>query len=259
MSIVPPWRENIEHASHIFIRYSLPAPKKAGFLVQYSPLPFAEYLTFPSYTAAPVLSLIGKEITTMRPVKRAFIPALASLLITGCASVAHVEKDKSVNLGAYHTYAWIDTKESKDSAKTTKVSDLAERNIHTAVNEELQKAGWRETRKNPDVLVSYDVLVENTTKTNGSPMYSSPFSRPFFNPYSRRWGYIYYPSQFYGYDDRPYSVREGTLTINMTDTRSDKTVWQGWTTSPVNSHNLTSKEIRNSVKNIFRKFDVAQR
>jgi len=44
----------------------------------------------------------------------------------------------------------------------------------------------------------------------------------------------------------------------MIDTRTDKTVWQGWTTDEVRSKNLTSKEIQNSVKAIFKKFDVAK-
>jgi hypothetical protein len=69
---------------------------------------------------------------------------------------------------------------------------------------------------------------------------------------------IYYPSQFEGYerDERP--IREGTVTISMIDTKTDKTVWQGWTTDEVNSRNLTTKEIQNSVKSIFKKFDVAK-
>jgi hypothetical protein len=62
-----------------------------------------------------------------------------------------------------------------------------------------------------------------------------------------------------GYDDQVRQVREGTLTITMTDAKTDKMVWQGWTTDEVNSKNLTSKEIQSSVKSIFRKFDVAQK
>jgi hypothetical protein len=44
----------------------------------------------------------------------------------------------------------------------------------------------------------------------------------------------------------------------MIDTKTDKTVWQGWTTDEVNSKNLTSKEIQNSVRSIFKKFDLAK-
>jgi hypothetical protein len=60
----------------------------------------------------------------------------------------------------------------------------------------------------------------------------------------------------YERDERP--IKEGTVTISMIDTKTDKTVWQGWTTDEVNSKNLTTKEIQNSVRSIFKKFDVAK-
>jgi hypothetical protein len=61
-----------------------------------------------------------------------------------------------------------------------------------------------------------------------------------------------------GYDDYDVPVREGTITISMIDARTDRTVWQGWTTDEINNRNMSSKEIQNSVKAIFRKFDVAK-
>jgi hypothetical protein len=181
--------------------------------------------------------------------------AVAAALLTGCASVAHVEKDETVNFSNYKTYAWAGT----PNADSKKENDLAERKIRAAIDAELVKEGWREAKHNPDVLVSYDVLVERSEKPQSSPVYSRPFMRPFFNPYTRRWGTLYYPSQFMGYDNETRTVREGTLTVTMTDVKTDKMVWQGWTTDEVRSKNLTSKEIQASVKSIFRKFDVAKR
>jgi hypothetical protein len=131
--------------------------------------------------------------------------------------------------------------------------------MREAVNKELVKtAGWREVKNRPDVLLSYDVLVEKTAKQQNDPVYSRPYSRTFYNSFTRRYSTIYYPSQFLGYDQTERMAREGTVTITMVDTRSDKMVWQGWTTDEVISRNLTSKEIQNSVKAIFKKFDVAK-
>jgi len=126
------------------------------------------------------------------------------------------------------------------------------------VTRELEKAGWREARKSPDVLLSYDVLVERSTKEQSNPRYSMPFTRTFFNPYSRRLFNVYYPSQFIGYENQEVNTREGTVTITMTDARTEKTVWQGWATDEVDSRHMTNKEIQNSVKAIFRKFDIAK-
>jgi hypothetical protein len=173
---------------------------------------------------------------------------------TSCVSTAHVEKDQSVNFSGYKTYSWIGNDD-----RGNKRNDLLEMNVHNSVNQELQKSGWKQVNTNPDVLLSYDMLVEKGNKQQRDPVYSQPTTRPFFNPYTRRWGTIYYPSQFLGYDNRTVTVKEGTLTITMIDARTEKTIWQGWNTEEVNSRNLTRKEIQGSVKSIFRKFDTAKR
>lgn len=194
----------------------------------------------------------------MKRLKLLCMVAVAGLLFTGCASVAYVEKDDTVNFNTYNTFSWIETKEVKTETSKS-ITDLTERNMKNAVSKELEKAGWQEVKNRPDVLLSYDVLVEKTVKEDNNPVYSQPYRRFFFNPYLRRWGSIYYPSQFLGYDNGLYEVREGTVTITMIDAKTDKTVWQGWTTDEVNSRHLSSKEIQNSVKSIFRKFDVVKK
>ena len=195
------------------------------------------------------------EEYTMKPLRILSVIAVAAALLTGCASVAHVEKDDTVNFSNYKTYTWT----ADDGQGTKKENDLATRNVHAAIDAELAKQGWREVKHNPDVLVSYDVLVERNEKQESNPVYSRSYMRPFFNPYTRRWGTIYYPARFMGYDNETRTVREGTLTVTMTDAKTDKMVWQGWTTDEVRSRNLTSKEIQASVKSIFRKFDVANK
>lgn len=177
-------------------------------------------------------------------------------LLASCGTTAHIEKDDNVDFSRYNTFAWID--KSEGTTDGDKTSDLTEKRIREAVNKELVKSGWRENRNRPDVLLSYDVLVERSVKEYSEPVYSRPFSRLIYNPYTRRYATIYYPSQFMGYDVDQRPIREGTVTISVIDAKTDKTVWQGWTTDEVNSKNLTSKEIQTAVKSIFRKFDVAK-
>jgi hypothetical protein len=102
------------------------------------------------------------------------------------------------------------------------------------------------------------VLVEGTIKSDNRPVYSQPFTRYFYSPYSRRWIPVYYPSEFLGYDRGEQAVKEGTVTISVIEAKTEKTIWQGWTTDEVNSRNMSTKEIQNSVRAIFRKFDVAK-
>ena len=194
----------------------------------------------------------------MKNLKTLGMLVLSALFIASCGSTAHVEKDPAANLSRYHSFAWVQTQEARDTMKT-RVSDLTERNIMAAVNSELQKQGWVENKDRPDVLLAYDLLVEKSLRENDNPVYSQPYVRYYFSPYRRRYVPVYYPSQFLGYDRSEESVREATITVRILDAQTDKTVWQGWTTSDVNSRNLTSKEVRTAVRSIFRKFDVAGR
>lgn len=179
-------------------------------------------------------------------------------LLTSCGTTAHIEKDDQADFTKYKTFAWID-KDGEGRNDRNRSNDLAEQKIREAVNKELEKTSrWRESKNKPDILLSYDVLVEKNVKEQNDPVYSRPFTRIFYNPYTRRYSTIYYPSQFLGYDREQRSIREGTVTITMIDARTDKTVWQGWATDEVNSRNMTSREIQAAVRSIFRKFDVAK-
>ncbi len=179
------------------------------------------------------------------------------ILLASCAPTAHIEKDETADFSRYKTFAWLD-KDGEGKKDRNRANDLMEEKIKAAVSRELEKtSGWRQS-KNPDVLLSYDVLVERGVRTNSEAVYSRPFTRTFYNRYSRRFVNVYYPSQFMGYDSYDMPTREGTVTITMIDADTDKTVWQGWTTEELNSRNLSAKEIDNSVRAIFRKFDVAR-
>jgi len=153
---------------------------------------------------------------------------------------------------------WVDTR-ANENDKSSKATAYADISIHNSVNAELNKLGWREVNDNPDALVSYDVLVERSIDQRSDPVYSRSFTRMYYNPYTRRWGTIYYPSQFLGYQNYEVPVKEGTITISILDSHSDKIVWQGWTTENLNYSRLTENEIDRSVRNIFNKFDVASR
>jgi hypothetical protein len=176
-------------------------------------------------------------------------------LLASCSPSAHIEKDDTTDFSRFKTYAWV---EKDDKGKpSTGPSSLIEQKIKQAVNQELAKtAGWKETNKNPDVLLSYDVLVERSVKNQSDPVYSRSFTRTYYNPYSRRFVNVWYPSQFMGYDNYDVPVREGTVTISMIDADSDKTIWQGWSTSEIDSRKMSSKEIQSSVKAILRKFNA---
>ena len=168
----------------------------------------------------------------------------------GCSSPAYVEKDAGANLSDYKTYMWVDVKSSENdaSARATSFADLR---VHNSVNAELANWGWQEVSDNPDVLVSYDIIVERNVETQNDPVYSQPYSRLYYNRFTRRWSTIYYPSQFLGYQQYQVPVREAAITITMMDADSDKKIWQGWTTERL-SGGISDLDVKKGVRNIFK-------
>ena len=181
----------------------------------------------------------------------------AALLITGCAGTAHIEKDKSADFSKYKTYAWAEKPETNE-AKKARRNELTEANIRNSVNQQLQKIGWKEVDKNPDIMVNYELLVDRTEKEQKDAVYSPSYTRSYYNRYTGRVNTYYYPGQFSGYDTYTTTVKEGTVTVTMIDNKTDKAVWQGWITSEIDSRKMTGKEIDQSVKTIFRKFDAGK-
>ena len=54
-----------------------------------------------------------------------------------------------------------------------------------------------------------------------------------------------------GYDSYETPVKEGTVTISIIDPKTDKTIWQGWSTNELMSNHITSKDVQKNVKSIF--------
>ena len=182
------------------------------------------------------------------------ILTLLAVLLASCSPVAYVDRDLSTDLKKYSTYAWVATMATKDE-KGVSPTEFARLSIQNAVNHKLQQAGWKLVSKDPDVLVTYDILVEKKVERYSDPAYTRPFTRFYYNPYFGRWGTIYFPPRFVGYETYTIPVREATITISMMDAKTDKKVWQGWTTQKVDSRLLSKSEISSGVNAILKKFD----
>jgi hypothetical protein len=182
--------------------------------------------------------------------------ALITMAAVGCGATAHIEKDDTVNFKKYKTYSWVSEKEK--SLKDRHSNNLIDKNVKAAVAKELEKNGWVESNNNPEVLIDYNIMVENNVKEQSNPVYSRPFTRYYYNPVSRRLTGFYYPSQMLGFDRSEIPYKAGTITIHMIDNSTNKLIWQGWATDEVNSSNLTGKEIASGVRSILKKFNPSE-
>jgi len=179
------------------------------------------------------------------------------LVLGGCGPSAHVDPSPTSNLNKYSTFAWAEKKDRRGRAAN---SSMMENLIKDAISQRMEgDRGWRQNNRNPDVILSYDVLMERASRVQSDPMYSWGGFRTFYNPYSRRFYNVYYPSMFMGYDNYRVPTKEGTITITMVDGRTDETVMQGWATDEINSRRISGQEINRIVDAIFRKWQTVSR
>jgi hypothetical protein len=121
------------------------------------------------------------------------------------------------------------------------------------VSQELEKKGWSETDNNPDVLLDYTIAVKHGIKLESTPVYSYPYTQYL---YGRRRVYsLWYPSTLIGVRSENVPFKEGELSVNMVDAKTNKLIWQGWAQGEINNKHVTTKDVTAQVKSIFRKFD----
>lgn len=184
-------------------------------------------------------------------IKSALVLATGALIVAGCNVTSHTEKATGINFSNYKTFAWANTGNTKMTDRTD--NDIIDNNIKNSVSRELEKKGWTEAEKNPDVLIDYTVAVKKAVKRESDPVYSYPYT-PYL--WGRRRVYsIWYPSTLMGYHSYNVPFKEGELTVNMIDAKTNKLIWQGWAKGEVDSKNVTTKEATAQVKSIFKKFE----
>ena len=141
------------------------------------------------------------------------------------------------NLSAYHTFAWMPPSTSGDKKM---IGDVADAKIKDAATGALVSKGLRLSQGRPDLVVSYTTIVGTGSRTN----YYSPYYDSFYPGFGlgfgfgRGWGWGYRPYYYaYGapfayYGGLTYAekehYKEGTLIIDLIDTRTRRIVWRGF-------------------------------
>jgi hypothetical protein len=186
---------------------------------------------------------------------------LAAVCFTSCAVTSHVESAPGVNFNNYKTFGWATANgEVKEDSVD---NDIVDQNIKNSISMQLGNMGWKETTQSPDVILDYIVIVEKKVKQVSEPVYSYPYANfynyPYTNYYYNRWhhrlGYIYSPYNLMAYHTHNIPFKEGVLTVNMIDAKTNKLIWQGSAQGDISSKTVSTQEVTADVKSIFKKFD----
>ncbi len=165
-----------------------------------------------------------------------------AILLISCGVASHTEKVRGVDLYSYKTFALAKT----DSVKKNDIAtnEIIDENIRITIAEQMEKKGWTQSDKKPDLLINYSVAVDKRNRQNNT--YNQT---PVYGGRMRLFG-MYTPGPTYRSSTETYN--QGQLTINMIDSKNNKLLWQGWALDEINGRTVTTKQVQKDVVAIFK-------
>lgn len=183
----------------------------------------------------------------MNKFKRWALPLFGLLLLSSCASVRVVsDYDSEADFNSYKSYAFYKTGIDK-----AQISDLDKKRILHAIEEEMSSRGFVKSNQ-PDLLVS--IFTKEKERVD---IYNNNFGWG----WGWGWGYGYWNPYLWGgpgyYGNNVSTRTEGSLYIDLIDTKNKALVWQGRGVGTLGSgQNIERKEqrIREFVSQILQKY-----
>jgi uncharacterized protein DUF4136 len=170
-----------------------------------------------------------------------------TLLASGCTSGPQIraDSDPSVNLGSYKTFAFFDPLATDKGQYGTMLTSR----LKSSTQRELERRGLQQTSTSPQLLVNFNVNIQNRTDVESAP--TAGF-------YGYRAG-MYGMWAGYPQDVRTTHYQQGTLAIDLVDATKRQLVWQGVAEGRIHKSALEdpSAAIDKTVGEIFTKYPVA--
>lgn len=167
--------------------------------------------------------------------------SLLVLVASSCMSSRkyNVETDYSYQgkFRKYKTYAFL-----KDNNADTSLQNAV---IEEEIKFRMELLGYKMVEKNPNILVSHKIFLDNVRLTG--------YSQPEIEVFVKNEEYIDEKEQ--KYDPVKYNLREGTLLIVLFDGKQEKAIWQGYASGIFgNSFFNSTKYLKKPVRLIFDKY-----
>ena len=194
--------------------------------------------------------------------------------LSACSSYNYYTAPRNkTDLSAYRTFAWLPPATMTNKAGAVVKKEVADERVKDAAISALENKGLKFQENNPDLLVSYTTVTGRGMKTEFYPYYYGGYPgfglgfgwgwgggwgyRPFYGYGGWGWGYPY----GYGYGGGGYArvpYKEGTLIIDIMDTRSRKLVWRGFGVGELHNPQKTVKELPKVVNGIIEQLQLNQ-
>ena len=172
----------------------------------------------------------------MKPMGRTVVCTALFLVALGAAFAqqAKTDFDHQANFSQYKTYSWQEIKPA---------NSLWDARIKNAVDAQLTAKGWTQVDSGGDVAI----VAIKTTKTERT-------LQTFYNGFGGGWGW----RGFGGFGDSTTTVqdyKEGTLLIDMYDTKTKQLIWRGSAEDTLSDKAAKNeKNLDKGVAKMFKKF-----
>lgn len=172
-----------------------------------------------------------------------FLSIIAGIIMIGCGSSLKVSSDydKTIDFKKYKTFSVYDLKQ------TGSVNPANADKIVNALKKQMKEKGFVEDTQNPDLQIN---AVSILTTKEAVAMDAPPTNYYGYGGAYRPYGY-YGVGYGYGYAENPdtrekeYDFKQGTLMIDIIDTKTQKMVWQGVGNSEIDTKPVNADEIIN--------------
>ena len=173
--------------------------------------------------------------------RRLIFLAIVMITVASCSSVKiSSDFDRTAAFSSYKTYAFT------EEALAIAINDLNRNRLFNAIDAELAAKGFTKSASNPDVLI--DIKLKGEQKQTATATNTGGYG------YGYRYGWGGgFSTTTINYD----TYVDGTLFIDMIDTKKNQLVWQGRgtkTIEPDASEKKREQNINYAVKQIFMKY-----
>jgi hypothetical protein len=161
------------------------------------------------------------------------------LLVSGCFSYREypVEYDYSYHgkFKKYHTYAFLEN--ANPTIDTSFSNDIIEK----VIKDRLAVQGYKYKNEKPNLLVSYKIYFDSL-KFHG-----------YDQPDIEDW--VKYSKTSIDYDKHEYTLKKGTLLIQLYDRKQDRSIWQGYATGVYgNIYFNNERQLKIAVRSILDRY-----
>ena len=152
------------------------------------------------------------------------------------------ETKPDTDFSKFKTYTWASQVDNTlDQGRYFLSDQTLKKQIRDAVSYAMDGRGYQFTRQNPDLIVNFRVFDKPTTIKGYTGGNSGYFGA----------------NEVQGLgDEQDIQVKEGTIIVNIVDTKTDQAIWRGLASGLTsgNSFNRQEGKIREAVNLIFNKY-----